>query len=59
MPGRRIDQLLNPGESKSDLRIEKAQRRKANKQKKAKKKYAKGSVQDVVSAPEGSLSDEI
>jgi hypothetical protein len=36
-----VDQLVNPGESKADLRIEKERRRKANKNKKAKKKYAK------------------
>ncbi|GHJ84334.1 hypothetical protein NliqN6_0736 [Naganishia liquefaciens] len=39
----KLDQLVNPGESKADLRIEKERRRKANKQKKAKKKYAKDS----------------
>jgi hypothetical protein len=32
---------MNPGESKTDLRAEKERRRKANRQKKAKKKYAK------------------
>jgi hypothetical protein len=36
-----VDQLVNPGESKADLRIEKERRRKSNKSKKAKKKYAK------------------
>lgn len=38
-----LDQLVSPGESKADLRIEKERRRKANKQKKAKRKYAKSS----------------
>ncbi|KAJ9122041.1 hypothetical protein QFC24_004268 [Naganishia onofrii] len=39
-----LDQQLNPGENKADLRIVKAQMRKANKKKKAKRKYAKGST---------------
>ncbi|KAJ9105491.1 hypothetical protein QFC21_001862 [Naganishia friedmannii] len=34
-----LDQQLHPGENKADLRIVKAQMRKANKKKKAKKKY--------------------
>lgn len=37
---------MNPGESKTDLRTEKERRRKANKQKKAKRKYGKESPAD-------------
>lgn len=46
-PHLQVDQLVNPGESKADLRIEKERRRKANKKKKANKKYAKGEASAV------------
>lgn len=37
----KVDQFLNPGESKHDLRWEKERLRKSNRKKKAKRKYAK------------------
>jgi hypothetical protein len=51
-----LDQLRNPGESKTDLRAEKERRRKANKQKKAKRKYGKGPTAD--SSMAGEMHDE-
>lgn len=42
----KVDQYLNPGESKHDLRWEKERLRKSNRKKKAKKKYAKDKQED-------------